>query len=69
VTDNTGKKQIFDANTAGSYLSSNDPRILVGLGSASAVRTVEIKWPSGTVQTIVEPELDRYLVVTEPSSN
>jgi hypothetical protein len=25
VTDNAGKKQIFDANTSGSYLSSNDP--------------------------------------------
>jgi hypothetical protein len=65
VTDNSYKKQIFDANTAGSYLSSNDPRILVGLGSASAVRTVEVKWPSGTVQTIADPQLDRYLVVTE----
>ena len=68
VTDNAGKKQIFDANTSGSYLSSNDPRILVGLGSATAVRTVEIKWSSGTVQTIVEPQLDKYVVVTEPNS-
>ena len=32
VTDGAGKKQIFDVNTSGSYLSSNDPRI-VGLGS------------------------------------
>src|SRR5215213_9194805 len=66
VIDSSGKKQIFDANTAGSYLSSNDPRILVGLGSATAVRTVEIKWPSGTVQTMNEPQVDRYVVVTEP---
>ena len=66
VTDSNGKKQIFDANTSGSYLSSNDPRIVVGLGSASAVRTVEIKWPSGTVQILNEPQLDRYVVVTEP---
>ncbi|MFN2532450.1 MAG: CRTAC1 family protein [Pyrinomonadaceae bacterium] len=65
VEDSSGKRQIFDANTAGSYLSSNDPRILVGLGSASAVRTVEIKWPSGIVQRISAPQLDRYLVVTE----
>jgi enediyne biosynthesis protein E4 len=68
VTDSGGKKQILDANTSGSYLSSNDPRIVVGLGSASTVRTVEVKWPSGTVQTISEPQLDRYLVVSEPSS-
>ena len=41
VTDSAGKKQIFDANTSGSYLASNDPRIVVGLGSAS-VRKVEV---------------------------
>jgi hypothetical protein len=66
VTDTTGRKQVFDANTSGSYLSSNDPRIIVGLGPAATVRTVEIKWPSGTLQTLNEPQLDRYVVVTEP---
>lgn len=66
VTDGAGKKQIFDANTSGSYLASNDPRIVVGLGTSSA-RKVEIRWPSGTVQTIAEPSSDRYHVVTEPT--
>ncbi len=28
VTNRSGKKQIFDANTSGSYLSANDPRIV-----------------------------------------
>ncbi len=32
VTHDAGKKQIFDATTSGSYLSSNDARIIVGLG-------------------------------------
>jgi len=64
VTDSTGRKQIFDANTSGSYLSANDPRIIVGLGTAS-VRKVEVSWPSGNVQTILEPQLDRYLVINE----
>ncbi|HEU4509722.1 MAG TPA: CRTAC1 family protein [Pyrinomonadaceae bacterium] len=68
VIDSSGRKQIFDANTAGSYLSSSDPRILVGLGSAASVRRVEVKWPSGTVQTISEPQIDRYLVITESNS-
>ena len=67
VTDSAGKKQIFDANTSGSYLSSNDPRIVVGLGSASSVRKVEVSWPSGIVQVITEPQLDRYLIVNEKS--
>lgn len=66
VTDIMGKKQIFDVGTAGSYLSSNDPRILVGLGNAKAVRSVEVRWPSGKVQTIPAPAIDRYFRVTEP---
>jgi hypothetical protein len=67
VTDGAGKKQIFDANTSGSYLSANDPRIIVGLGASTGVRKVEVSWPSGNVQTISGPQIDRYLVVSEPS--
>ncbi len=65
VIDITGKKQIFDANTTGSYLSSNDPRILAGLGNATAVRTIEVRWPSGRVQTVSNPGIDRYIVINE----
>jgi enediyne biosynthesis protein E4 len=68
VIDSSGRRQIFDVNTSGSYLSSNDPRILVGLGSAS-VRQVEIKWPSGTVQIITEPQFDRYHVINEQNAH
>jgi hypothetical protein len=65
VTDSAGKKQIFDANTSGSYLASNDPRIVVGLGAAASVRRVDVNWPSGIVQVVTEPQLDRYLVINE----
>jgi hypothetical protein len=68
VTDRSGKKQIFDANTSGSYLSSHDPRVIVGLGTAASVRKVEVSWPSGSVQTITEPQLDRYLVINEQNA-
>jgi enediyne biosynthesis protein E4 len=65
VTDTGGRKQIFDMNTSGSYLSSNDPRTLVGLGAATGVRSIEVRWPSGRVQTVSNPEIDRYLVINE----
>src|SRR5258705_133901 len=65
VTDSAGKKQVFDATTSGSYLASNDPRIVVGLGAAASVRTVEVRWPSGIVQVVTEPQFDRYLVINE----
>jgi hypothetical protein len=65
VTEAGGKKQIFDATNAGSYLSSNDPRIVVGLGAATGVRSVEVRWPSGRVQTLANPEIDRYMAINE----
>jgi len=64
----TGQKQIFDVSTAGSYLSSSDPRIVVGLGTAKAVKSVEVRWPSGRVQTIANPPVDRYMRVNEQGS-
>jgi hypothetical protein len=61
VTSLSGQKQIYDVSSAGSYLSSNDPRIVVGLGNARGVRSIEVKWPSGRVQTIPNPGIDKYI--------
>ncbi|HEV2761683.1 MAG TPA: CRTAC1 family protein [Pyrinomonadaceae bacterium] len=65
VTDASGARQFFDATTAGSYLSSNDPRLLVGLGNSASVRAVEIRWPSGRAQVLNDPPLDRYMTIKE----
>jgi hypothetical protein len=66
VTDARGQTQIFDAGGAGSYLSSNDPRLLVGLGASASVKSVEVRWPSGRRQTVSDPAVDRYLTIKEP---
>ena len=65
VTNTTGQKQIFDVTTSGSYLSSSDPRIVVGLGAAKAVKSIEVRWPSGRVQSVPNPPIDRYKRITE----
>jgi hypothetical protein len=65
VTDASGKKQTFDAGGAGSYISANDSRILVGLGEASAVQQIEIRWTSGKIQKIEKPVTRRYHVIKE----
>jgi len=65
VTANTGNKQFFDVSTAGSYLASNDPRVICGLGTATAVKNVEVRWPSGLVQLVANPPVDRYATITE----
>lgn len=65
VTDTSGRRQIFNVSTAASYLSANDPRVIAGLGAATGVITVEIRWPGGRVQMLSKPLLDRYLIVNE----
>ncbi len=54
-------------NNGGSYLSSHDPREVLGIGNATGIDWIEITWPqpSGKVQKIVGPEIDRYINVKE----
>jgi hypothetical protein len=51
----------------GSYLSSHDPREVLGIGPATKVDYVEIKWPqpSGKVERLTDVPIDRYLTVVE----
>lgn len=48
------------------YMCSNQPILHFGLGSIETIDEVEIKWPSGRVQTIQSLEIDRrYLIVED----
>jgi hypothetical protein len=38
-----------------------------GLGSAATVESLEVRWPSGTVQRLSSVAANQYLTVTEPS--
>ncbi|MDI1242847.1 MAG: CRTAC1 family protein [bacterium] len=65
VTDAAGRRQVFDQSNSGSYLAANDPRIIAGLGGAASVKQIEIRWPSGNVQTISNPAIGRYHLIKE----
>jgi enediyne biosynthesis protein E4 len=65
ITDDKGHRQIYDQSTSGSYLSASDPRILAGLGIATGVRGVEVRWPSGRTQSVLQPPIDRYITLDE----
>jgi enediyne biosynthesis protein E4 len=54
-------------STAGSYLSSSDRRAHFGLGSDTTVKTIEIHWPSGIVQTLNDIPADQILKIDEPA--
>jgi enediyne biosynthesis protein E4 len=51
----------------GSYLSSHDPREILGVGAATKIDSIEIKWPSGQVTKLTNPSLRKYLKVVEGS--
>lgn len=53
------------ATTSSSYLSASDPRVHFGLGADTSAKTVEIRWPSGIVQTLTDLKGDQYVVVEE----
>ena len=51
--------------TDGSYLSANDPRVLVGLGNVTQVEAVRVRWPDGSVGEWKSPLLDRYITLKQ----
>ena len=60
--------QYATVTTASSYLSSSDKRVYFGLGPATIVEKLEIRWPSGIVQTLRDVKADQILAVDEPQS-
>lgn len=68
LTLHVGPKTLVRWITGGSsYLASHDKRVVFGLGStAPQALSLEIRWPSGVVQTISNLVTDRYNNVEEP---
>jgi len=66
VVSASGLTQYFTVNTAVGYLSASDKRLLVGLGSDSTVKLIEIRWPYGSVQKFENVKAGQMLKATEP---
>jgi hypothetical protein len=51
----------------GSYLSSHDPRIVLGLGKREKLDWLEVKWPlpSDLVERFTDLPVDRYITIVE----
>jgi enediyne biosynthesis protein E4 len=61
-----GFTQRVDVLAGGSFASSSDQRPHFGLGKATKIEKIEVRWPSGHVETIPPPTvLDRFYVITE----
>ena len=60
-----GMTQTDEVHSGGSYLSQNDLRIHFGLNTATKIDSVEIRWPSGTVDTMKDLQADKFYSVLE----
>ncbi len=56
----------YDQRKGGrSYQSAHDSRLSFGLGARSKIDLVEVRWPSGAVDTLKNIEADRVITVKE----
>jgi hypothetical protein len=62
-----GKTRTRLKSHGGSYLSSHDMREVLGIGAATTIDWVEIKWPqpSGRVERLTDLPVDRYVTIVE----
>ena len=60
-----GARQRGDVVSGGSYSSSSDLRLHFGLGGATQVDKLQIRWPSGLRETVSVPGVNRILTVVE----
>lgn len=60
-----GIRRREDVIAGGSYASSHDQRPHFGLGKNSAIDDVEIRWPSGAIEHVKLPKVDRFYTVQE----
>jgi len=59
------KRHVFKVG-GGSYLSSHDPRMVLGLGQQTKVDWLEVKWPlPGKIERFTNLPIDRYLTIIE----
>jgi hypothetical protein len=62
-----GRKRTRLKNSGGSYLSSHDPREVLGIGTATKIDELEIHWPgpSKQIDKLTNPPVNRYIRIIE----
>jgi enediyne biosynthesis protein E4 len=68
VTTASGRILSNHVTTSVGFMSSSDRRAHFGLGAETKIDYVEIRWPSGIVQRLEHPAVDRILKVKEPAA-
>ncbi len=67
TTGNVRQRQ--DVLSGAVYCSQNDLTLHFGLGAATKVDKLEIKWPDGSMESFEIPAIDKIVTITEGKSN
>ena len=65
VTTGSGRTLYNHVTTSVGFMSSSDKRVHFGLGAETKIKSVELRWPSGVVQTLENVKPDQILKVEE----
>jgi hypothetical protein len=68
VVGSGGRRQARPVLSQTSYYSHDDLRLHFGLGSAARVDTIEVQWPSGTVDVLRDVAGRRLVRIREGSA-
>jgi enediyne biosynthesis protein E4 len=60
-----GRRQVAEVRSGGSYVSHNDRRVRFGLGNATTVDRISIRWPLGLVEEAKHLTADRFYTARE----
>ena len=58
-------QQIDEVRSGGGYFSQNDLRVHFGLGKAEKVDVLEVRWPSGQIDTVKDVKANQLVYVKE----
>jgi enediyne biosynthesis protein E4 len=58
-------RQVDEVRSGGGYFSQNDLRVHFGLGKAEKVDLIEIRWPSGQIDTLRDIRANQVIYVKE----
>jgi hypothetical protein len=63
-----GTKQIREIQSTTTFISESSQVVHFGLGSATSITSLQIKWPSGIIQNIPAPAINTYQVIVEDNT-
>ena len=65
VTTPSGPRDIYTVCGAGGSFGGNSLQLEIGLGAASGIEAIEVRWPAGQTQTYRDVAMDRIYRIVE----